>query len=328
MSSAEVIVNVDDGIVTSASRILAPKKNPVLLRSVLLDEDAVLVFEGATPNNFETTLTVVDPGADRTISLPNLSGTLVVAEAATFTADATFNGNIIFEGAVADNFETTLTVAEPTADRVITLPNATTTVVGTDVVQTLTNKTLTSPIISTPTVSGLYLSDSSIIFEGASENDYETTITVTDPTSDDVTITLPATTGTVALTSQLASYQPLDADLTAIGALSGTAGILRKASANTWELDTNTYVNSTNIKTGTVTVSLSSGYGSTPVSGFLSNQNVVASYKPAAGTYTSSSNTYSVSVETPSDSTTRTFHVKSSSGSESGSVVLNYIAIV
>lgn len=328
MSSANVIVNVDDGIVTSASSILAPKVNPVFQGVVSLDEDAYIVFEGASPNNYETTLTVVDPGADRTISLPNLTGTLVVSEAATFTADANFNGNIIFEGASADNFETTLTVAEPTEDRVITLPNATTTVVGTDVVQTLTNKTLTSPIISTPTVSGLYLSDSSIIFEGASENDYETTITVTDPTSDDVTITLPATTGTVALTSQLASYQPLDADLTAIGALSGTAGILRKASANTWELDTNTYVNSTNIKTGTVTVSLSSGYGSTPVSGFLSNQNVVASYKPAAGTYTSSSNTYSVSVETPSDSTTRTFHVKSSSGSESGSVVLNYIAIV
>jgi hypothetical protein len=327
MSSAEVIVNVDDGIVTSASSILAPKVNPVFQGAVVLDEDAYLVFEGASPNNFETTLTVVDPGADRTISLPNLSGTLVVAESATFTADATFNGNIIFEGAVADNFETTLTVTEPTEDRVITLPNATTTVVGTDVVQTLTNKTITSPTITTPTVSGLYLSDASITFEGASANDYETTLTVTDPTVADVTITLPATTGTVALTSQLASYQPLDADLTAIGALSGTAGLLKKTAANTWELDTNTYVNSTNLKTGTVTVTLSSGYGSETVSGFLSTQNVIATYKPAAGAYTSSSNTYSIAAETPTDNTTRKFHVKSSSGSDSGSVVLNYIAI-
>lgn len=327
MSSANVIVNVDDGIVTSASSILAPKINPVFQGTVFLDEDAVIVFEGASPNNYETTLTVVDPGADRTISLPNLSGTLVVAEAATFTADATFNGNIVFEGAVPDNFETTLTVAEPTADRIITLPNATTTVVGTDVVQTLTNKTITSPTITTPTVSGLYLSDASITFEGATANDYETTLTVTDPTVADVTITLPATTGTLALTSELASYQPLDADLTAIGALSGTAGLLRKASANTWELDTNTYVNSSNVKTGTVTVTLSSGYGSATVNTFLSTQNVVASYKPAAGAYSSSSNTYSIAVETPTDNTTRTFHVKSSNGSESGSVVLNYIAI-
>jgi len=328
MSSANVVVNVDDGIVTSASSILAPKTNPVFQGVVTLDEDAYIVFEGASPNNYETTLTVVDPGADRTISLPNLSGTLVVAEAATFTADATFNGNIIFEGAVADNFETTLTVAEPTADRVITLPNATTTVVGTDVEQTLTNKTLTSPTIATPTVSGLYLSDSSITFEGASANEYETTLTVTDPTSADVTITLPATTGTVALTSQLASYQPLDADLTAIGALSGTSGLLKKTAANTYELDTTTYENSADLRSGTTTVTLSSGYGTVTVNGFLSTQNVVASYKPAAASYTSSSNTYFIAVETPADTTTRKFHVKSSSGSDATSVVLNYLAIV
>lgn len=328
MSSANVIVNVDDGIVTSASSILAPKTNPIFQGVVTLDEDAYIVFEGASPNNYETTLTVVDPGADRTISLPNLNGTLVVAEAATFTADANFNGNIIFEGASADNFETTLTVAEPTEDRVITLPNATTTVVGTDVAQTLTNKTITSPTVTTPTVSGLYLSDSSITFEGASANDYETTLTVTDPTSADVTITLPATTGTVALTSQLASYQPLDADLTAIGALAGTSGLLKKTAANTYELDTTAYKNSTDLRSGTTTVTLSSGYGTVTVNGFLATQNVVASYKPAAASYTSSSNTYFIAVETPADTTTRKFHVKSSSGSDATSVVLNYLAIV
>jgi hypothetical protein len=274
MSSAEVIVNVDDGIVTSASSILAPKVNPVFQGTVILDEDAVIIFEGSTPNNNETTLTVIDPSTDRTISLPNLSGTLVVAEAATFTANATFNGNIIFEGASADNFETTLTVAEPTEDRIITLPNATTTVVGTDVTQTLTNKTLTSPTVSTPTVSGLYLSDSSITFEGASANDYETTLTVTDPTSADVTITLPATTGTVALTSQLSAYQPLDADLTAIGALAGTSGLIKKTAANTYELDTTAYEVASDLRSGTVTVPLASGYGTAIINGFLSTQNV------------------------------------------------------
>lgn len=44
------------------------------------------------------------------------------------------------------------------ADRTITFPDATTTVVGTDTTQTLTNKTLTSPTISgTPVVSGSLL---------------------------------------------------------------------------------------------------------------------------------------------------------------------------
>ena len=43
--------------------------------------------------------------------------------------DITLDGaNLIFEGYQANAFETTLTVAEPTADRTITLPNATGTV--------------------------------------------------------------------------------------------------------------------------------------------------------------------------------------------------------
>ena len=58
------------------------------------------------------------------------------------------DGSIVFEGATADSYETTLTVAEPTADRTVTIPNATTTLVGTDTTQTLTNKTLTSPTIT------------------------------------------------------------------------------------------------------------------------------------------------------------------------------------
>jgi hypothetical protein len=60
-------------------------------------------------------------------------------------------------------------------------------------VQTLTNKTLTSP-----TVSGLYLSDSSITIEGASNNTNETVLTVIDPTQDN-TITFPNTSGNVVL---------------------------------------------------------------------------------------------------------------------------------
>jgi len=41
-----------------------------------------------------------------------------------------------------------------------------------------------------------------------------------------------------------AGYQPGDADLTAIGALSGTSGFLKKTAANTWSLDTSTYLTS------------------------------------------------------------------------------------
>jgi hypothetical protein len=49
-------------------------------------------------------------------------------------------------------------------------------------------------------------------------------------------------TATIAVTAS--TYQPLDADLTAIAALSGTSGVLKKTAANTWELDTATYLTS------------------------------------------------------------------------------------
>ena len=59
-------------------------------------------------------------------------------------------GSILFEGDTDDSFETTLAVTDPTADRTITLPNATGTTSLTDATETLTNKTLTSPTLTSP----------------------------------------------------------------------------------------------------------------------------------------------------------------------------------
>jgi hypothetical protein len=75
---------------------------------------------------------------------------------------------------------------------------ATGTVVGTTDTQTLTNKTLTSPTISNPVITGTPGVGTSIVFEGATADDHETTLTVTDPTQDN-TITLPNTSGTVVI---------------------------------------------------------------------------------------------------------------------------------
>ena len=48
-----------------------------MIGNLNMGEDTVIKFEGATDNAHETTLTVVDPTADRTITLPNVTGTVV-----------------------------------------------------------------------------------------------------------------------------------------------------------------------------------------------------------------------------------------------------------
>jgi len=70
-----------------------------------------VVFEGATPDANETTLGVVDPTADRTINLPNASGTVALSEviikstAANYTVGTTdpreLYGGIIYVTAAA-----------------------------------------------------------------------------------------------------------------------------------------------------------------------------------------------------------------------------------
>jgi hypothetical protein len=55
---------------------------------------------------------------------------------------------VVFEGSLADSFETRLTAINPTADRQIKLPDAAGITVLDTATQTLTNKTLTTPVIA------------------------------------------------------------------------------------------------------------------------------------------------------------------------------------
>jgi hypothetical protein len=87
-------------------------------------------------------------------------------------------------------------------------------VVGTLKTQTLTNKTLTAPTITNPIISGTNV-DASIVFEGATPDAFETTLTVVDPTQDN-TITLPNTTGTVVIANAAQTLTNKTIDMTGV----------------------------------------------------------------------------------------------------------------
>ena len=64
---------------TGANNITSSTGFTLFGSSIVLDTAKTIIFEGATANDFETSLTVVDPTADRTISLPNETGTVITS---------------------------------------------------------------------------------------------------------------------------------------------------------------------------------------------------------------------------------------------------------
>jgi hypothetical protein len=99
-----------------------------------------IVFEGATANDFETTIAVTDPTADRTITFPDATGTVALTSDITVTASSTTtltNKSISLGSNTVTSTLAELNTAVSDAD-VASLAGT----------ETLTNKTLTSPKIN------------------------------------------------------------------------------------------------------------------------------------------------------------------------------------
>jgi hypothetical protein len=78
---------------SSASSTYAPINNPVFTGTVTVPTS--IVFEGATANDHETTLTLVDPTADRTVTIPDASGTVALFDG---SGNLTVPGNLTVSG--------------------------------------------------------------------------------------------------------------------------------------------------------------------------------------------------------------------------------------
>ena len=173
--------------------------SPTFTGTVLLGQNAVLAFEGSADDDYETTITVTNPTADRTITIPDVSGTVVT------TGDTgSVTSTMILDGTIANaDISTTAEIAvsklaNGTARQLLQTDAAGTGVEFTsnvDVPGTL-DVTGVATFDSTSTFTGVATFNANIVMEGTSADDHELTLTC-NPTAD-VTVTLPDATTTVA----------------------------------------------------------------------------------------------------------------------------------
>ena len=223
-----------------------------------------MVFEGATDDDFETTLSFAEPTADRTHTLPDANGTISLTDNADTSTNKTFTTPTITSGvfntgvsgsavldednmasdsatklatqqsikAYVDNQIDTdmdVNIASDDGSIAIVMDSETLTIAGgsnittaatgntvtvtlassvatTSGTETFTNKTFTSPTLNTHTfssgtsTSGMSIGANGIVFEGATADAHETTLTAVDPTQDN-TITIPNETMTAITTA-------------------------------------------------------------------------------------------------------------------------------
>ena len=217
-----------------------------------------ITFEGSSGgvDTNELLLAVTDPTADRTITLPDATGTVALTSdivypvtlnnSVTLTnktlalGSNTISGTLAqFNTAVTDATLVSTTGSETLTNKSVNLANNTltgtfaqfntavsnATLVSTTGTETLTNKSLTAPVLT-----GSSASAGSIIFKEDTDNGTNSATLVGPASTADVTITLPAETGTVLTTaSSIANSNLANSSLTI-----GSTGIALGGSATTF----------------------------------------------------------------------------------------------
>ena len=205
---------INDNFIELYNFLGAEGDSSTLATKVKLQDSSVL-FEGDTLNAFETRLIAEDPTADRIVTIPNATGTVVFKDTTDTLTNKTINGpdNTITNIGNSSLSNSSITISDGSNTSPISL-GGTLTLAGTanevEVVENAGTVTIGMPdnvvITGNLTVNGTTTTvnsttievTNSFTFEGTTSDDFETTLTVIDPTADR-TVSLPNATGTVVL---------------------------------------------------------------------------------------------------------------------------------
>ena len=256
-----------------------------------------ITFEGSSADANETILTAANAtGSDKTLTLPNETGTILT------DASSIANSNLA---------NSSLTVGSTS----ISLGGTATTIAG---LSSLTSTTLVGTTLisgSADAANSITLASGNIVYEGSTANDFETTISVTDPTADR-TITFPNADGTVVLLGSLSVAAGSGLSYNAATGVFGTSSIPNSQLANSQVTIGSTAVAlGTTVTTFTGLASLTSSAVVTDDDGFRVRDN--------------SDNTKQLAFECSgiSGSTTRTMTVPDSNGTISTESFATAIAV-
>jgi len=187
----------------STGELLVPKLTvagtTTTVDTVTMNAQNAVVFEGATADSNETTLTITDPTADRTITLPDATGQVVLSSGA-IDSDAIAEigrahiGNIGFSDMAGFSH-----VDQNTAASYAILQNASGTTFLNAADGQVINFNINNSNVMNVESTGLSLfAGKNIVFEGSTSDDFETFINVIDPTADR-SINFPDASGTISL---------------------------------------------------------------------------------------------------------------------------------
>lgn len=146
-----------------------------------------LTFEGSSADDYETTLSISDPTADRTVTFPDAGGTTMLSTLSSNAPDAAnsvtgASNALVFEGATADADELSLSPTDVTEDVTATLPG------GNNAAYAFMASSLTSNDVQA--ANGVWGASNALVFEGATADASELTVAPTD-VGGDVTVTIP-----------------------------------------------------------------------------------------------------------------------------------------